>query len=128
MGIEAEIEVPLTNWLTIAASGSYAHHTYRFTNTVAANSTESIFSGDDVDTAPRTLGNLRFVWTPHENVRGEVEWVHVGEYFTDASNAHRYPGHDLVNLRISWQSESGLGRVCGAAKCNGNGLCRTRGF
>lgn len=104
MGIEAEVEVPLTEALTLAASATYARHTYRFDNTVAVNSTESISSGDDVDSAPRTLGNLRLIWTPREDLRAEAEWVHMGEYFTDASNLHSYPGHDLINLRLSWQA------------------------
>ncbi len=109
VGVEAEVTWPLTDWLTLAASGTYAHHTYRFDNTVAVNSTESISSGDDVDTAPRTLGNLRLVWTPREDIRAEAEWVHVGEYFTDASNLYDYPGHDLINLRIAWQVGAGWG-------------------
>jgi len=128
VGIEAEVEMPLSSWLTIAASGTYAHHTYRFTNTVAANSTESIFTGDDVDTAPRTLGNLRVIWTPHENVRGEVEWVHVGEYYTDASNSHHYPGHDLVNLRISWQSDNGWGAFAALRNATGTDYAERADF
>jgi hypothetical protein len=27
----------------------------------------------------------------------------VGEYWLDAANAHRYPGHELLNLRGRWQ-------------------------
>jgi outer membrane receptor protein involved in Fe transport len=109
LGIEAEVAWPLTSWLTLAASGTYARHTYRFTNEVAVNSTESIFTGDDVDSAPRTLANLRLIWTPRDDLRGEVEWVHVGRYFTDAANLHRYPGHDLINLRLSWQASEDWG-------------------
>jgi len=109
VGIEVAVEWPITDWFALAASGTYARHTYRFDNTVAVNSTESIFSGDDVDTAPRTLGNLRLIWTPRDDIRGEVEWVHMGRYYTDASNAHLYPGHDLINLRLSWQVDDHWG-------------------
>jgi iron complex outermembrane receptor protein len=28
----------------------------------------------------------------------------VGRYFVDAANAHEYGGHDLLNLRVSWQA------------------------
>ena len=27
----------------------------------------------------------------------------VGEYWVDAANAHRYGGHELLNLRALWQ-------------------------
>ncbi len=102
-GIEVELYLPVTPWFDVAASGTYAEHTYRFTNPVNSNSTESILSGDDVDTAPRTLGNLRLIFYPLETVQTEVELVHVGDYFTDASNAHDYPGHNVINLRASWE-------------------------
>jgi len=28
---------------------------------------------------------------------------HVGEYWTNAANTTRYAGHELANLRLSWQ-------------------------
>ena len=34
----------------------------------------------------------------------ELEWVGVGRYYVDASNAHDYDGHDLLNLRVSWRA------------------------
>jgi len=105
MGIEAEIFVSVTEWMDFTASGTYAEHTYQFTNAVNANSTESILSGNDVDTAPRTLANARLILYPVDNVKVEVQVVHVGEYYTDASNGHEYDGHNLLNLRGSWQPQ-----------------------
>ena len=108
IGLEAEVFLPVAPWLDISASGTYAEHTYQFTNPVTANSTESIMSGDNVDTAPRTFGNLRFIFYPRDDLKAEVELIHVGDYFTDASNAHDYPGHNLVNLRGSWAPLHGV--------------------
>ena len=31
------------------------------------------------------------------------EWLAVGGYWLDAANLHRYGGHELLNLRGSWQ-------------------------
>ena len=44
----------------------------------------------------------------------ELEWLHVGGYWTNAANTARYAGHDLANLRLSWQPHPAL--VVGAAR------------
>ena len=33
----------------------------------------------------------------------ETEFSHLGDYYTDETNSQRYAGHDLVNLRASYQ-------------------------
>ena len=104
VGVEAEIFAPLPANFDIAISATYARHTYDFNNIVSSlsNSTESIRSGDDVDTAPRTLANVRLGYNfLNDTARAELEWVHVGDYFMDASNTVEYPGHDLFNLRLN---------------------------
>jgi len=58
--------------------------------------------GNDVDTAPRDLARAALRFTPLATVAAEVEWLVVGDYFLDASNARRYHGHELLNLRASW--------------------------
>ncbi len=103
VGVELESLLEITDTVSLGVSGTYARHTYRFDNTVSANSTETIRFGDDVDSAPRLLANTRLIWQPVPAFTGEVEWIYVDEYFTDASNSNRYPGHQVVNLRGSWQ-------------------------
>jgi outer membrane receptor protein involved in Fe transport len=64
------------------------------------------FSGKEMEAAPRQLGNTRLTWNPRESLMAQVEWIRIGSYWLEASNAAafpRYPGHDLVNLRTSWQ-------------------------
>jgi len=39
----------------------------------------------------------------------QAEWIRIGSYWLEASNSTafpRYPGHDLVNLRTSWQVDA----------------------
>jgi outer membrane receptor protein involved in Fe transport len=43
-------------------------------------------------------------WQPAADWALESEWLAVGEYWLDAANAHRYPGHGLLNLRGRWQA------------------------
>ncbi|MBX3504040.1 MAG: TonB-dependent receptor [Parvibaculum sp.] len=99
-GIEVEFSAPLAFGFDIAAAGTYARHTYAFTNITPS---EVILDGNDVDTAPRTLGNLRLGYNFHEGAgRAEFEWVHMGSYWMDAGNTQKYDGHDIFNLRLDY--------------------------
>lgn len=105
LGIEMELSAPLFAGFDVAGSATYARHTYDFDNivTILSNSTETIHKGDDVDTAPRTIASLRLGYDFADDLgRAELEWVHMGGYWMDASNTVRYPGHDIFNLRTSY--------------------------
>lgn len=105
-GIELELAAPLALGFDIAAAGTYARHTYAFDNTAGS---EIIRDGDDVDTAPRTLANVRLGYTlPDGRARAELEWVHVGSYWMDAANSVKYDGHDLFNLRADYDVTENL--------------------
>jgi len=102
-GIEAQAEAPVLDTLTLAGWVTYARHTYRFNDSVT-RAGESIRSGDDVDGAPRWVWNARATWAVADATRVELEWVHMGEYFTNAANTRSYPGHDVFNLRGEWRA------------------------
>ena len=101
IGIEGEIAADITKTLSLSSSATYAKHTYQFDRPVnsTSNATEAITSGDDIDSAPRTLANTRLNWHPQDDFDLEAEWTHVGKYFMDASNTREYSGHDIFNLR-----------------------------
>ncbi|MCF8469517.1 MAG: TonB-dependent receptor [Parvibaculum sp.] len=99
-GIEVELAAPLGAGFDIAAAASYARHTYAFDNVTPS---ETIHDGDDVDTAPRTLANMRLGYAFAAGAgRAELEWVHMGEYWMDAGNTVEYDGHDLFNIRLDY--------------------------
>ncbi|MFZ4604104.1 MAG: TonB-dependent receptor, partial [Caulobacterales bacterium] len=98
-GVELGAEVETTARLSLAGWISYAQHTYAFSDP-STRAGESIRNGDDVDSAPRWLWNARALWKPHERVSGELEWIHMGRYFTNAANTRAYPGHDVFNVRV----------------------------
>jgi outer membrane receptor protein involved in Fe transport len=107
-GVEAGLNMPLGETLSFGASASYARHTYRFDRPVSVTATESISSGANVDTAPRILGDAALLWAPADWFEAELSWNHVGRYFTDAANAHTYPGHQVFDLRLGWKPAPGL--------------------
>ena len=97
-GIEASIAIPLGDQFDIAASYTHAKHEYDFDN-----ASSGVESGNDVDTAPKNISNIRLGWNFKANSRAELEWSHIGKYYLDPSNTHEYEGHDLVNLRVNTQ-------------------------
>ncbi|WP_421788587.1 TonB-dependent receptor [Hyphobacterium sp.] len=97
-GVEFDLAWPLSGHWEFEIAGSWADHRYDF-DRVVGNATETIRDGNRVDTAPEWLWNTRLSWRPTDRFQSGLEWVHVGEYFTDAANQNRYDGHDLLNLR-----------------------------
>ena len=101
-GLEYDLDWDFTETWTIAASGTFARHEYRFT--AAIEQGEQITSGNDIDTAPRDIHSLRLRHVA-PGLDAELEWLYVGPYWANAANTARYGGHDLVNLRLSWQPD-----------------------
>jgi outer membrane receptor protein involved in Fe transport len=101
-GLEYDLDWAFAKGWTIAGNGTVARHEYRFT--AAVEQGEQITAGNDIDTAPRQIHALRL---RHDtaNLAAELEWLHVGNYWTNAANTARYDGHDLLNLRLSWQPQ-----------------------
>jgi iron complex outermembrane recepter protein len=99
-GVEYELGWLPIETLSLSVAGTYAKHTYAFNRAVDGG--ETIVSGRDVDTAPRHVNTARVAWQFLPAANAELEWLSVGRYFVDASNANEYPGHDLLNLRVGW--------------------------
>ena len=106
-GVEASLFMPLTQQFDVGANYTYAIHQYDF-DQAAKFGNDTITSGDDIDTAPRNIANVRFGWNYLANSRAEIEWSHIGEYFLDPANNHTYDGHDVFNLRTDWYVTSNV--------------------
>lgn len=100
-GLEIELFRPLGKAFDLGVSASFARHLYAYDGTTDGG--ETITDGDEIDTAPGTLASTRLGWNFGEGGRAELEWVHVGSYYTDAANEHEYDGHDVLHLRASKQ-------------------------
>jgi outer membrane receptor protein involved in Fe transport len=101
-GVEYELAWLPLDTLSLAVAGTYAKHTYDFNRAVEQG--ETIVAGRDIDTAPRHINTARLNWSFLPSAAAELEWLSVGSYFVDAGNANEYGGHDLLNLRVSWQA------------------------
>lgn len=96
-GVELAVGVRLPADLRFDFDWSYAKHTYEeWTPRDGVD-----LSGNEMEDAPRTIGNAVLAWSPAVAPGASVslEWVRIGSYWMDADNTHEYDGHDLLNLR-----------------------------
>ena len=94
-GLEFEGSFALSDQFSVSAAWTLARH--RYDNNPALARTD--IKGNDIDTAPRSMGALQLSYAPSEAFFGELEWTHIGPYFTNPDNSNRYGGHDLLHLR-----------------------------
>ena len=93
-GFEINFLAEFNQFFQIENSTSFAEHEYDFDH-----SPNGIKSGNQIDSAPELLANTRFIFTPKERTRIELEWEKIDSYPVDERNAHFYKGHNVFNLR-----------------------------
>jgi len=97
-GVELGLGAPVAKSWRLDAALSYAKHTYEAW--VIPGTAD--YSGKEMESAPRLIGNLRLTWAPAEGQRVQLEWTKLGSYWMDQANTGKYAGHDLFNLRANW--------------------------
>ena len=102
VGLELSFDAPLGEIVDLSGGFTLANHTYNFTDIVRSPSS-SIADGDQVDTAPHTLGYMQMAVTPSARTNLAIKWQHVGGYFTDPGNTTKYTGHDIFTLRGDYE-------------------------
>ena len=103
-GIELAAGFPLATRWRVDAALSWSRHEYA--DWVVPGTAD--FTGNEIEAAPRFLGNTRLGWSPAAGTRLQLEWVHVGSYWMDQANTMRYGGHDLFHLRAEWSPNDRL--------------------
>ena len=98
-GTEVQAEARFDSGFYTGLAATWARHVYDFDFEARG---DTIQSGNDIDTAPRTLGSVRVGWAG-PRVLLETEGIHIGSYYLDPSNAHKYDGHNLLNARAVWR-------------------------
>ena len=95
-GIELGAGVGFGRGVRLDGAVSYARHSYVEWSPRAGVD----YSGNEMELAPRFVGNARLSYRPAFLSSGVValEWVRLGSYWMDPENTHQYDGHDLFNL------------------------------
>ena len=97
-GLDISLRWSLPHDFDLGLDANVARHEYD-SNIQLVDSRGGI-KGNDIDTAPRGFGSMRLGWQIHPRHRLEFEWVHMGRYYLEPDNLHRYGGHQLLNLRL----------------------------
>ncbi len=100
-GLELGVNYDITDSINLAVNYSYGEHEYDFDHP-----SSGVVKGNEIDTAPKNLANTRLRWLPTANTSLELEWLHMGDYYLDPANEHKYEGHDLLQLRGALQLNS----------------------
>jgi iron complex outermembrane recepter protein len=96
-GVEVGVTVAATADLRLSASYSRARHTFEQWAPGGAID----YSGNVMDGAPDRLAGLRLVWLPaaRPGASASLDAQHVGSYWMDPANTHRYDGHTVLSAR-----------------------------
>ncbi len=96
-GVEFGLGRQLAPAWRVDVAASYAVHRY-----VEWVGSGVDYSGNEVEASPRVISNVRLSWAPRQGTFAQLEWVHLGSYYLEASNKlGTYRGHDLFNLRVT---------------------------
>ncbi len=104
-GIEIGVGVALLKDLRLDAA--YSNSSQRYLEWVPRESTNPAqrvdYSGNLIETAPHTLGNVLLTYSPSILGGGRVaaEWTSVGSYATNPENTNFYDGYRVVNLHFN---------------------------
>lgn len=104
-GIEIGVNGAITGEVAYALALTKTKQTYKtFSYTCCFPFQNIDVSGNDIGKAPDTIANLTLTYSPLTipGLRVELEWEHLGKYFTDDTNTSSYDGHDLLNVRAAY--------------------------
>jgi iron complex outermembrane receptor protein len=105
-GVEVGLTARPARWLDVNAGYSRAKHTYEDWVVDPAQGID--YSGLEMETAPREVGNLLVTVSPTARARVSLEVVRLGRYWMDAANTQAYDGHTLLNARASYEVRRGV--------------------
>ena len=103
-GLELGLGYDFSESISLSGSWTFAKHTYA--NNLESGGVDIV--GNEVDTAPDMFGNVRLDWQINPRLKTELEWVHMGEYYTNPENTALYDGHDLFNLYARYQLDDNV--------------------
>ena len=95
-GLEVGAGFAVMDGIRLDGAVSYAKHTY-----VTWKARETLdYSGNEMELAPRFLGNARLTYRPSFLDPGMIafEWVRLGSYWMDPENTREYAGHSIFNV------------------------------
>lgn len=104
-GIEVALNGDITEEWNFRTAWTYTNQKYDSFQAIVGFPASTIsYDGNDIARAPKTIGNFAIGYKPEQltGTKFEIEWEHLGKYYTDETNANKYGGHDLFNFRAGY--------------------------
>ncbi len=98
-GVEVSLDYLASDQWRWALSGTWSEHEYASDQISGGIN----INGNEVDTAPSSQINAALTWQPRSDLSMQLQVQHVGAYFLEPENLREYPGHEVVNLRLTHQ-------------------------
>ena len=103
-GLEFAFRYVFLEQYYLSTAGTLATHKYDDTLTLSREDIQ----GNLVDTAPKEMASAQLGWQSENGATLELEWQHLGSYYLNPENTADYAGHNLLNLRASFELSSQL--------------------
>lgn len=114
-GVEYSLTLAPVKELTFRFSGTNARHTYVNYSEVVANystNTNTVikYDGNRMNNAPAWIANSELTYKPQylQGFRIAGEWQHINQYYTNPANTKSYSGYNIYNLRLGYDTKSGV--------------------
>ena len=97
IGIEYQLKYRPSNFIEFNWSATNAKHNYIATVIKGVD-----VSGNEMNAAPHFWSNLSSNIKLNTQFSSNLEWQHQSSYYMDETNATKYPGFDILNVRFNY--------------------------
>ncbi len=97
LGIEYQIKYKINNALEWHWNASNAKHNYIHTQIKGVT-----VDGNQMTAAPSYFSNMALYWKPKLPIHASIEWQDQSAYYMDETNATKYPGFSIFNIRAGY--------------------------
>jgi outer membrane receptor protein involved in Fe transport len=97
IGIEYQIKYKISNQLEWHWNASNAKHNYVHTQIKGIT-----VDGNQMTAAPSFFSNMALYWKPNAALHASLEWLDQSSYYMDETNATKYPGFSVFNIRTGY--------------------------
>ncbi len=97
IGIEYQLKYRPSNFIEFNWSATNAKHNY-----IATVIKRVDVSGNEMNAAPHFWSNLSSNIKLNTQFSSNLEWQHQSSYYMDETNATKYPGFDILNVRFNY--------------------------
>jgi outer membrane receptor protein involved in Fe transport len=99
-GVEYALRWAFAPRWQLAVDGTLARHRYANSPRLSGLAAGTDIDGNDMVAAPRHSASTRLRYRTQGDAQWELEWAHLGRYALEPMGGARYPGHDLLHLRV----------------------------